>query len=396
MTVRHPFCSSSVRRGRARAALVGLALVAGLVACTDDPETPTVATGSSDPEAAAEACAPEELPEAVTPEAAAAADVEGTTVTLATHDSFAVSDGLFDAFTAETGVEVEVVPSGDAGTMVSQAILTAGDPVADVMYGIDTTFLCRGEAAGLFVPYRPAALDEVPEDLQIATDDLATPIDVGDVCLNYSKSDFPDAADAPQSLDDLRDPAFADAFVTENPETSSPGLAFLLATIAEYGDDGWEDYWTAVRDNGVEVTSGWEEAFEGSFGSGSGDGDRSIVTSYASSPAVDVIYSDPPREESNIGVVADACFRQVELAGVLRGTDHPEAAALLVDFLLSPTFQEDVPLNMFVEPVLPSATVPEEFSAHTVEVADPLTLTPAEIEAGRDAWTERWTEIVLR
>ncbi|HEX7133412.1 MAG TPA: thiamine ABC transporter substrate-binding protein, partial [Iamia sp.] len=217
-----------------------------------------------------------------------------------------------------------------------------------------------------------------------------------DVCLNYAKSAFPDDADAPQTLDDLTDPAFADAFVTENPETSSPGLAFLLATIAEYGPDGWQDYWTDLRDNGVEVVAGWEEAYNGSFEAGAEGADRSIVTSYASSPVADVVYSDPPRDEPAIGVVADACFRQVELAGVLRGTDEPEAAARLVDFLLSPTFQEDIPLNMFVTPVNETAELPPEYTAHSTEIAEPLTLTPAEIEAGRDTWTERWTEIVLR
>jgi len=370
-----------------------LILVLALTACTDDPEPAGVGeSGTTEPDA--NACRPEELPEPIDPAAVADADLDGTTVTLATHDSFAVSDGLFDSFTEETGIEVELVTAGDAGAMVSQAILTAGDPVADVMFGIDTTFLCRGTEAGLFVPYAPEALADVPDEYRIATDDLATPIDVGDVCLNYSKTAFPDPADAPRSLDDLTDPAFADAFVTENPETSSPGLAFLLATIAEYGAEGWEDWWADLRENGVEVVSGWEEAFEGSFGAGSGD--RSIVTSYASSPAVDVLYSDPPRDESVIGVVADACFRQVELAGVLRGTDEPEAAARLVDFLLSPTFQEDIPLNMFVDPVNPAAELPEEYTAYTTPIDEPLTLTPAEIEAGRDGWTERWTEIVLR
>jgi thiamine transport system substrate-binding protein len=378
---------------RAVAAAAALALLGGLTACTDDPEPAAVGeSGTTEPDA--HACRPETLPEPIDPAAVADADLDGTTVTLATHDSFAVSDGLFDAFTEETGIEVELVSTGDAGAMVSQAILTAGDPVADVMFGIDTTFLCRGTEAGLFVPYAPEALADVPDELEIATDDLATPIDVGDVCLNYSKATFPDAADAPRSLDDLTDPAFVDAFVTENPETSSPGLAFLLATIAEYGADGWEDYWADLRDNGVEVTAGWEEAYNGSFGAGTGE--RSIVTSYASSPVADVVYSDPPRDEPAIGVVADACFRQVELAGVLRGTDEPEAAARLVDFLLSPTFQEDIPLNMFVTPVNETAEVPAEYTAHSTEVDEPLTLTPAAIEAGRDGWTERWTEIVLR
>jgi thiamine transport system substrate-binding protein len=273
-------------------------------------------------------------------------------------------------------------------------VLTAGDPVADVMYGIDTTFLCRGLAADLFLPYEPAALADVPDEYEYGDEHLVTPIDVGDVCVNYSKETYPDPDDAPRDLGDLTDDRFADQFVTENPETSSPGFAFLLATIARYGEDGWEDYWTDLRRNGVLVTSGWEEAYNDAFGAGSGD--RALVTSYATSPVADVVYADPPRDVPAIGLVEDACFRQVEYAGVLRGTAHPEAAAKVVDFLLSPAFQGDIPLNMFVEPVNDEAERPAVFEEHRVEITQPLTLDPAEIEAGREDWTERWTEIVLR
>lgn len=379
-------------RSRSLSFLVAAAMSAAvLVGCTDDPEPVATTAPAADGEAP---CRPDRLPEAIDPEAVADASVDGATVTLVTHDSFATSEGTFDRFTEETGITVEVLQTGDAGTLVSQSILTAGKPVADVLFGIDTTFLCRGTRAGLFTPYAPKALADVDDALEQDPDHLVTPIDVGDVCLNYSRAAYPDAADAPKGLDDLADERFADQFVTENPESSSPGLAFLLATIAEYGPDGWQDYWKRLRANGVEVTSGWEEAYNEAFGAGSGE--RSIVTSYATSPVADVVYSDPPRTEPAIGVVTDACFRQVEFAGVLRGSSKPEAAALLVDFLLSPTFQEDIPLNMFVEPANQRAEVPAEFEANRVAVDDPLTMTPAEIEAGRDAWTEAWTRTVLR
>lgn len=356
---------------------------------SDDGVTPT---DSDTPEAAD--CVPETLPEPITAAEVDAADTDGVTVRLLTHDSFALSDGIFDDFTAETGIDVEVITSDDAGSLVSQAVLTAGNPVGDVLFGIDNTFLCRGTANDVFVPYRAANLDDVPDELQLAEADLLTPIDFGDVCLNYSRTAHPDGEGAPESLGDLLEPEFRDAFVTQNPETSSPGMAFLLATIAEFGEDGWEEFWRDLRANGVEVTSGWTEAYEERFGAGSGK--RTIVNSYASSPVADVLYSDPPRDEPNIGIVTDACFRQVEFAGILRGTDRPEAAAKLIDFLLSPTVQSDIPLNMFVNPANATAEIPEEYAAHSIEVTDPLTLDPAEIEAGRDRWTEAWTEIVLR
>ena len=379
-----------MRRTRSRSlsrslgAIAAVALLAA--ACGDDDATDSTAGDAT--------CAPEQMPDTVDARAVGSADTSGTTITLVTHDSFAVTDGIFDAFEAETGIKVEVLESGDAGSLVSQAVLTAGKPVGDVLFGIDNTFLCRGLQGGVFQPYESPALDDVPDSLELDEGHLVTPIDVGDVCANYSKSRYPDPASAPVDLDDLADPKFEDQFVTENPETSSPGFAFLLATIAKYGEGGWEDYWQRLRDNGVKVTSGWEEAYSEVFAGGKGD--RAIVTSYASSPVVEVLYADPPVTEAPTGVVEDACFRQIEFAGILRGTDHPEAAAKLIDFMLSPTFQEDIPLNMFVEPANEKAKLPDLFQEHRTEIASPLSLDPASIEAGRERWTDRWTQIVLR
>ncbi|MCB0976712.1 MAG: thiamine ABC transporter substrate-binding protein [Acidimicrobiales bacterium] len=383
--------------GTRRVAAVGtlaltLLVTTTLVGCASEPSES--ARGDGVP-AEQVSCRPDSVPEAITSKDVADAGTDGVTLKLVTHDSFAVSDGIFDDFTARTGIKVKVVQSGDAGQLVSQAVLTAGNPVGDVLFGVDNTFLCRATRRGVFTPYVPAALSKVADDVKLADADLATPIDTGDVCVNYSRSAFPAPADAPKSLDDLLESENKDRFVTENPETSSPGMAFLLATIATYGEgpSGWERYWRRLRDNGVEVTSGWSEAYEKSFGYGSGD--RTLVTSYASSPVADVAFADPPRDEPVIGVVPEGCFRQVEFAGILRGTRHPEAAAKLVDFLLSPEFQSDMPLNMFVTPVNPSAKIPAVYEAHTAKVK-PVTMTPAEIEAGRDRWTQRWTEIVLR
>ena len=314
-------------------------------------------------------------------------------VTLITHDSFWVSEGTLRAFTADTGIEVILQMAGDTGQMVSTAILTAGDPLGDVMFGVDNTFLQRALDADLFEAYESPALVGVPESLRLDPTHRVTPIDFGDVCVNFWIDRFDSDNPAPSTLGDLADPAYADQLVVQNPETSSPGLAFLLATIAEYGD-GWEDYWAALRRNGVVVTSGWEDAYYGEFVSGGGD--RSIVVSYASSPSAEVIYADPPVDTPPTGVVTSTCFRQIEFAGILAGTEHRPAAELLVDFLLSPTFQEDIPLNMFVFPALASAALPEVFIDFVQMPEDPHQLDPAEIEANRNAWTERWTEIVLR
>jgi thiamine transport system substrate-binding protein len=261
------------------------------------------------------------------------------------------------------------------------------------MYGVDNTFLQRALDAELFEAYESPALVNVPMSLQLDPGHRVTPIDFGDVCANYWIDRFGDDLPVPATLADLADPAYRGLLVVENPETSSPGLAFLLATIAEFGD-GWEDYWRSLRDNDVVVTAGWEDAYYGEFVSGGGD--RPIVISYASSPPAEVIYADPPVDTSPTGVIIDTCFRQVEFAGILAGTTHRAAAEALVDFLLSDTFQEDVPLNMFVFPASTTAGLPPAFVDHVVLPEDPHTLAPADIGANRNAWTERWTEIVLR
>lgn len=326
-----------------------------------------------------------------------APDPEGTTITLVTHDSFDVSDEVLAAFTEDTGIEVELLPSGDAGSMVNQAILTKGSPQGDVLFGIDSTFLSRALDEELFVPYESPALADVDESFVLDPEHHVTPIDTGDVCLNYDKAALAAAGlEPPQALADLADPAYAGTLVVENPATSSPGLAYLLATVAEFGEDGWQDHWRALRDNDVEVAAGWEEAYYGSFSGAAGSpGDRPMVVSYASSPPAEVIFAEEPPAEAPTGVVEGSCYRQIEFAGILAGTEHEDAARQLVDFLLSPTFQEDLPLTMFVYPVT-DVELPPEFVEHGAQPADPYLLDAATVAANRDAWIAEWTDIVLR
>jgi thiamine transport system substrate-binding protein len=322
----------------------------------------------------------------------------GDQVRLLTHDSFALSDGVLDAFTEETGIDVEVIQGGDAGTVVNQAILTNGNPQADVLFGIDSTFLSRALDEQLFVAHEADGIDEVDEALQLDPAHCVTPIDYGDVCINYDKAYFEaHHLDVPATLDDLTDPAYADLLVVENPATSSPGLAFLLATVEAFGDDGWEEWWSDLRDNGVEVVDGWEEAYYASFSGGLGsEGDRPLVVSYASSPPAEVVYADPPVDAAPTGVMDTSCYRQVEFAGILSGSEHPAEAGLLVDFLLSETVQADVPLSMFVFPARDGVDLPQEFVDYAATPEHVFELPPEDIAAHREDWIDRWTDVVLR
>jgi len=320
-------------------------------------------------------------------------DINESSVTLITHDSFSISDGMFDIFTSETGITVEQLSLGDTGQLISTSILTKDDPIGDVIFGIDNTFLSRALNANIFTPYTSPIESQILEEFDYQKSDYLTPIDYGHVCLNYWKDSFSDAFPPPKSIDDLLDPSYANLLVVQNPETSSPGLAFLLATISHFGND-WVSFWATLNQNGVSVTSDWETSYYGDFIAGGGE--KSIVVSYASSPIAELIYSDPPVEIPPTGIIEDSCFKQVEYAGIVKNTQNKPEAEALIDFLLSQRFQEDIPLNMFMMPVLAEAFFPASFSAYPTIPSDLNQIPPKEIEANRNDWTQIWTETVLR
>lgn len=318
-----------------------------------------------------------------------------TEVVLMTHDSFAVSDELLDVFQSETGIDIKLLPAGDAGSMINQAVLTADNPLADVIFGVDNNLLSRAMQAEVFEPYESPLLTAVPDDLQV--DSRVTPIDFGDVCINWDKEYF-GATDLPppRTLLDLADPDYRGLLVVENPGTSSPGLAFLYSTIARFGETGdytWIDYWTDLRDNDVLVTSGWEEAYY-SYYTAASTGDRPLVVSYASSPPFEVIFAEEPIDEPLSGVMTDGCFRQIEYAGIVSGTEVRAAAEQVIDFLLSTPFQNDIPLSMFVFPANAEATLPPAFVEHAIVPDDPLSLPSGEIEENVQRWILAWTEVM--
>ncbi len=319
------------------------------------------------------------------------------TLTLITHQSFAVSDGIIERFEAEHGITVEILRSDDAGAMLNQAILTKGNPLGDVVYGIDNTFLSRALDAGILDSYSSPRLTTVPDDLQLDPEHRATPIDYGDVCINFDRSVISDD-DAPASLAALADDRFLGQLVVENPATSSPGLAFLFATIAEFGEEGdytWKDYWADLNANEVMVSAGWDDAYYSQFSGGAGQGERPLVVSYASSPVAEVVYSETPLDEAPTGVMQAGCFRQIEFAGVLTGSDAPELAGAFIDFMLSIEFQEDIPLNMFVFPANQEAQLPAVFIDNTAIPPRVATLDPALIDANRQRWIEEWDAVML-
>jgi thiamine transport system substrate-binding protein len=310
-----------------------------------------------------------------------------TTLVLVTHDSFALSPGTLEQFTDETGIVVDVQSGGDAGELVNKLVLTKDSPLGDVVFGIDNTFASRAASNGVLEEYVSGDVTEaeaaylLPEG---SGGEYLTPIDSGDVCVNVDHAWFEEAGiPEPATLDDLIDPTYEGLLVVEAANSSSPGLAFLLATIAAYGD-GWYDYWSALVDNNVKVAASWSDAYYVDFSGPSSEGDRPLVVSYASSP---------PFEGGATGVLLDTCFRQTEYAGVIAGTEHSAEAQQLVDFLFSTTVQNDIPENMYVFPVNSEAVLPEEWAEFAEVATDPYEIDPAEIDANRERWIGEWAAI---
>ncbi|MHB1129950.1 MAG: thiamine ABC transporter substrate-binding protein [Ilumatobacteraceae bacterium] len=323
---------------------------------------------------------------------------EPVTLTLLAHDSFTPSEGIFDAFTAATGVKVEIVQGGDAGELVAKAVLTAGNPEGDVLWGVDNTLLSRALEANVFAPYQSQnfLFIDPSSTAGIPSNDV-TPVDTGDVCINYDIAYYTQRnLTPPLTLSALTSSIYKDQLVVPSPISSSPGLAFFLATVAEFGEDGWQAYWKQLRANGVLVVDGWTEAYTVEFSGSSGKGDRSLVVSYASSPPAEVLYANPPITEAPTAVASLTCFRQVEYAGVLRGTQHEAEARLLVDYLTDVAFQNDLPLTQFVYPVNKNAILPDAFTKYSLRPENPLSLEPNVIAEHRTAWLDEWTQIVLR
>ena len=315
------------------------------------------------------------------------------TVVLVTHDSFDLEPGLLAEFERESGLDVQRTAPGDTGTLVNQLVLTKESPLGDVVFGIDNSFASRALSSEILQPYESPQTPAAADRFAVDESDRLTAVDYGDVCINVDREWFADRGIAePETLQDLTDPTYEDLLVVTNPATSSPGLAFLLATVDAFGADGWQGYWADLVDNGIKVTDSWSDAYFVDFSGSTGNGPRPIVLSYASSPPAEVSMVD---DVAPTRALLDTCFRQVEYAGVLAGAENPDGAQQLVDFMLSTRFQESVPNTMYVYPVDQSAELPATWARFAPLADQPFHVSPAEIDENREEWIRQWTDVVV-
>lgn len=334
----------------------------------------------------------------------AATDAESTpaetqTLTVMTHDSFSVSQEVITAFEQEHNAKLVFLKSGDTGSALNRAILSKANPLADVFYGVDNTFLSRALDEDIFEAYRSPLLENIPDEYELDGENRALPVDYGDVCINYDKSYFAEKNLAvPQTLEDLAKPEYNGLLVMENPAISSTGLAFLLGTITHFGEDGYLEYWQSLKDNGVVIVSDWETAYYTNFSASSGNGPQPMVVSYGSSPAVEVIYAETELDEAPTASIVgpDTCFRQIEFVGILNGTPNRDLAEAFVDFMLDQTFQADMPTQMFVFPVNDQVELPEVFVENIQMPEQPAYMDISQIAEKREQWINDWTDLMLR
>lgn len=387
---------------RPRRALVALAAaaalaVAGCGSSTGTSSSPTSTAASSTASTSATAITPGGSAAsspigAPSSTAASSTGKIGGEVTLVTHDSFAMDKSVLAAFQQRTGITLKLLSQGDAGAMTNQLVLTRNKPLGDVAFGVDNTFASRALDAGVFAPYQSPEASGGSDRFSIDPQHRLTAVDFGDVCVNVDKAWF--AAKnlpVPTSYEDLVKPEYKDLFVTPSPATSSPGLAFLLGTIAHFGPDGWQAYWQQLRDNGVKITSGWEDAYTVDFSGSSGKGARPLVLSYASSPPFEVKSGETT---ASTAALLDTCYRQVEYVGVLAGAANPAGAQAVVDLMLSPAFQRALPDEMYVYPVDRSTPLPAAWKSFAPVAQQPAELDPATVAANRERWIGQWSDLL--
>jgi len=328
---------------------------------------------------------------------AAANEAGPPVVRVIAHDSFVVAEDVLADFKKRTGLDVQIITSGDAGTLVGNAVLNRGQVGADVLFGIDDTLLPRALDAGVFQPHQ-VDVSALEQQFQSLTSEFVVPVDHGNVCINIDKEWYESRElTPPTKLSDFAKPAYKGHLVVPDPAYSSPGLAFLLATIAYFGEEGFENFWQDLKANDVLIVGDWVQAYTGNFTAGGGSGERPAVVSYSTSPPAEIIYATPPApKEPKSKALADGCYRQIEFAGVLKGASDVANANLVLDWLISEQFQSSLPETMFVLPTRAGVKLPQVFVDFATKVENPLSLSAATVADSQADWLTRWEEVLRR
>lgn len=304
------------------------------------------------------------------------------------YDSFiswGLAEATMHAFEEAHNCTISLIGTGDAGQVLNRVILEKNNPQADIVVGIDNNYLAKALQHDVLTPYKPANIELVPEDLWFDPSFHLTPFEYGFIAFVYDSEKIPEP---PTSLQALTEPAWKETIILEDPRTSSPGVAFLLWTIAVFGEDGYLEYWEALKPSILTITDGWDSAY-GMFTAG----EAPMVLSYATSPAYHVEVEQSTRYLA--APMTDGFYRQIEGMGIVKGAKHPELAQQFIEWMLTEEFQQEIPLTQWVFPVNPNVELPASF-AYAAKAETFLSLAPERIEAHYDEWLKAWTELMTQ
>ncbi len=303
-----------------------------------------------------------------------------------TYDSFpaGLEEHIRSTLEAE-GVTSEMLRFEDSGGVMAQILLEKDNPQADVVIGLDNTYLARAIEEDLFQTYKPVGLALAHERLLVDPEYRLIPFDYGSITFNYDSELLPNP---PESWEELLDPAYRDKIIVMNPTTASPGRNFLLFTIAEFGEDGYLDFWEELKPNILTVTAGWSEGY-GLYT----QGEAPIVLSYDTSPAYHLHFEDTDRYKNLI--FNGRAYAQVEVAGMLKGAENPDAAKRCMDVIVSKEFQDLVPLNNIMYPVHPEAELPKAF-IEAESATEIVNMDERKVAEKLDEWLAAWEELMRR
>ncbi len=318
------------------------------------------------------------------------------TLTVLTYDSFAVSADLVEAFEAENNVKLQFIEAGAGGEVIARAVLTKDEPIADVIIGFDFSQFGKVFSNDILEAYASPELENIPESYRLDPENRALPFNFGEICINYDKKYFADHDLAvPSSLDDLIEPEYKGLLVTQDPGASNTGIGFLIATIEKYGEDGFVDYWNKLIENGLVIGSSWSSTYYTNFSGASSTGEQPMVVSYTTSPAAEFIYSETGDAPTDSLTADGMCYRSIEFCGILKNSKNTALAEKFIDTFLGKTWQEDLPMQMFVYPVNEQAELPEEFELYGKPAENPVMPDPELVSEKRDEWVRIWSEEVL-
>ena len=278
------------------------------------------------------------------------ASADAPVLTIYTYDSFVSDWGpgpqIEAAFEESCGCDVQFVGAGDGAALLARVRLEGPATEADIVLGLDTNLIAAARDTGLFAEHGVDATGlTLPVDWQ---DSQFLPYDWGYFAFVHNA----DMQNPPTSFIEL---AASDArIVIQDPRSSTPGLGLLMWIKAAYGDRAGE-IWEGLADNIVTVTPGWSEAY-GLFLEGEAD----MVLSYTTSPAYHLIAEG---DDSRTAAAFDeGHYLQIEVAGMVQNSAHPDLARAFLDFMLSEPFQSVIPTTNWMYPAaLPASALPEGF-----------------------------------